>query len=325
MQPLSKYGHSLLKIPVRISSPVDPSFLWTGRFLGDYVSLDQPPSSPLPNLHIIARTHSLGEPDISLSFNVLHCGSGWAYITPGAGEVLTAPATFFSHWSYNLERLFGFAISHAFARQGGAIMHGAAFELDRQGVLVLGLSHGGKSTLSALALRVGARVVSDDTLLASRDQEGHMRVEALRENLYLREPTQTLLPDALQAGLRPASFRGEHRWVLDRSSAASFTRSVRPSTVLCTTIDRRLKATQVRPMAKADVLTELMRASSPLFLSPRYPVERAAMLPVLMGLAMSTSGFRVRLGQDLLANPDATFRRLLDATGDRGEFDDSEF
>jgi len=44
-----------------------------------------------------------------------------------------------------------------------------------------------------------------------------------------------------------------------------------------------------------------------------------------MGLAMSTSGFRVRLGQDLLANPDATFRRLLDATGDRGEFDDSEF
>jgi len=168
-------------------------------------------------------------------------------------------------------------------------------------------------------------VVSDDTLLASRDQEGHMRVEALRENLYLREPTQTLLPDALQAGLRPASFRGEHRWILDRSITASFTRSVQPSTVLCTTIDRRLKATQVRPMAKADVLTELMRASSPLFLSPRYPVERAAMLPVLMGLAMSTSGFRVRLGQDLLANPDATFRRLLDATGDRGEFDDSEF
>jgi len=314
----------ILKIPVRITSPVDPSFLWTGRFLGDYVSLDQPADFPVPNLHIIARTHNLDEPNIGLNFNVLHCGSGRAYIAPGAGEVLMAPATFFNHWSYNLERLFGFAINHALARQGGSIMHGAAFELNHRAVLILGLSRGGKSTLSALALRVGARVVSDDTLLASRDQEGHMRVEALRENLYLREPTQTLLPDALQAGLRPASFRGEHRWILDRSITASFTRSVQPSTVLCTTIDRRLKATQVRPMAKADVLTELMRAASPLFLSPRYPVERAATLPVLMGLAMNTSGFRVRLGQDLLADPDATFHRLLDATGDRGEFDDSE-
>ena len=238
--------------------------------------------------------------------------------------ILIAPVVFFNRESYALQRLFGYAVSHAFARQGGVYMHGAAFELGPQRILVLGLSRGGKSTLSALALRVGARVVSDDTLLASRDQEGHMRVEALRENLYLREPTQTLLPDALQAGLRPASFQGEHRWILDRSITASFTRSVQPSTVLCTTIDRRLKMTQVRPMAKADVLTELMRASSPLFLSPQYPVERAAMLLVLVGLAMNAPGFRVRLGHDLIGDPDATFHCLLDATGDRGEFDDSE-
>ena len=315
-----------LTIPVYIEEGLtEPIFLWTGSFLEDYISAKRQVEFPGASLRIIPHKGRVCKFNTSLNTDVFRHGTGQVFVTPGAGEVLTAPIAFLSRRSYALERLFGYAVSHAFARRGGVVLHGAAFEFGRRAVLILGLSRGGKSTLSALAFRVGARVVSDDTLLASRDQEGHVRVEALREDLYLREPTQTLLPDALRSGLRPASFRGEHRWVLDRSSAASFTRNVRPSTVLCTTIDRRLKATQVRPMAKAEVLTELMRASSPLFLSPRYPVERAAMLPVLMGLAMNTSGFRVRLGQDLLANPDATFRRLLDATGDRGEFDDSEF
>lgn len=302
-------------ISIRIKGAIAPYFLWTNGFLGDYVLLDQPVNPLSPDLHLIAGTAKTHKFAKNPSLDNLRRDKGQVIITPGQGEILTAPPVFFNRESYALQQLFGYAVSHAFARQGGIYMHGAAFDLDPHRVFVLGSSRGGKSTLSALALRAGARVVSDDTLLASRDQKGHIYVEALREDLYLREPTQTLLPDALRSGLRPASVRGEHRWVLDRSSAASFTRSVQPLTVLHTTIDRRLKATQVQPIAKADVLTELMRASSSLFLSPRYPVERAAMLPVLMGLAMSVSGFRVRLGQDLLADPDATFRRLLDTTG----------
>lgn len=297
-------------IPIRVTGPIAPSFLWADRFLGDYVALDESANSPSPNLHLIGTDH----PARLQHQDILRHGSGQVAITPGGGEVLTAPAAFFSQWSYALERLFGYAVSHAFARQGGAIMHGAAFELDHRAVLALGLSRAGKSTLSALALRAGAQVVSDDTLLVGQDRDGCTRVEALREEMYLREPTQTLLPAALQAGLQPTLLSGEHRWILDRSMAASFTRSIQPTLVLSTKVDRRLAATRFQPMAKTDVLAELIRAASPLFLSPRYPVERAAMLPVLMSLALRAPAFRVRLGRDLFATPDATFQRLLDET-----------
>lgn len=300
-------------IPIQITGPIAPFFLWADRFLGDYVALDELAHSPSPNLHLIGADH----PVRLQHQDILRHGSGQVAITPGGGEVLTAPAVFFSQQSYALERLFGYAVSHAFARQGGAIVHGAAFELDHRAVLTLGLSRAGKSTLSALALRAGAQVVSDDTLLVGQDRDGHTRVEALREEMYLREPTQTLLPAALQANLQPTLLSGEHRWMLDRSMAASFTRGIRPTLVLSTRVDRRLAVTRIQPMAKTDVLAELIRAASPLFLSLRYPVERAAMLPVLMNLALRAPGFRIRLGRDLFAAPDATFQRLLDATPNR--------
>ena len=310
-------------IPIQITGPIAPFFLWADRFLGDYVALDESVNSLSPNLHLIARTRGADHP-ASRNQDVLRHGSAQVAITPGGGEMLTAPAAFFSQRSYALERLFGYAVSHAFARQGGAIVHGAAFELDHRAVLALGLSRAGKSTLSALALRAGAQVVSDDTLLVGQDRDGCTRVEALREEMYLREPTQTLLPAALQAGLQPTRIRSEHRWILNRDRAECFTRSIRPSLVLSTKVDRRLAATRIQPMAKTDLLAELIRAASPLFLSPRYPVERAALLPVLMSLALRAPAFRVRLGRDLFATPDATFQRLLDETGNRDVFEDGE-
>lgn len=301
-------------IPVQITGTVLLSFLLADRFLADYVSLDPSADFHLSGLRLDARPHGVAAPRWPQELDILRHGSGQVAIKPGGGEWLSAPAAFLSQPSYALEQLFGYAVSHAFARQGGAVVHGAAFELDHRAVLALGLSRAGKSTLSALALRAGARVVSDDTLLVGQDRDGHTRVEALREEMYLREPTQTLLPAALQAGLQPTLLSGEHRWMLDRRMAASFTRSIRPSLVLCTRVDRRLAVTRIQPMAKTDVLAELIRAASPLFLSPRYPVERAAMLPVLMSLALRAPAFRVRLGRDLFAAPDATFQRLLDAT-----------
>lgn len=293
---------------------IAPSFLWENRFLADYVSLDLSVHNRLLRYPLEVRLCNVSAPHWPKNWDIMRYGSGQVAIQPGGGEVLTAPAAFFSQPSYALEQLFGYAISHAFARQGGAIIHGAAFQIEQRAVLTLGLSRAGKSTLSALALRAGAQVVSDDTLLLGLEQDGQPRVEALREALYLREPTQTLLPTALQNNLQPISIRSEHRWVLNRDSAEYFTRSIRPSLVLCTNVDRRLKVTHIHPMQKTDVLAMLIRAASPLFLSPRYPVERAAMLPVLTSLALRTPGFRVRLGRDLFATPDVTFSRLLNAT-----------
>lgn len=309
-------------IPITLSGPSAPAFLWRNRPVAEYVTLDEPGDAGFPSLCLQAISRSVDPVHRASQTGgddgrPMRAGRGRLTMTPGGGETLTAPAAFFDSPSWALERLFGFAVSHSLARQGGAILHGAAFALGPWPVLILGLSRAGKSTLCALALNAGACVVSDDTVLAGLDRTGAGCVEALRSDLYFREPTQTLLPARMQACLKPACLRGERRWIMERSHQPEcFIRCVHPATVWCTRIDRRRSATLIQPMAKSEVLAELVRAASPAFLSAQYPQERVALLPGLTALALRARGFRIRLGQDLFARPALAFHRLLDATAE---------
>jgi len=240
-------------------------------------------------------------------------GGGKVAITPGGGQQLMVPASLIQSRSPVVEMLLGFAVSHAFALQGGVVLHAAAFELEGRRVLSLGLSGGGKSTLAAAALRAGGRVVSDDLLLAGQDDAGFGRVEALRKDLSLRAPSHRLLPPALARRLSETNFAGESRLMLQRQNCPEcFMRGLRPDVILQTTVDRRLKKTRITPLTQADSLSVLIRSASPLFFSARYPAERAAMLPVLLRLAETIRGHRVRLGKDLMAAPETAMRALLD-------------
>ena len=66
------------------------------------------------------------------------------------------------------------------------VVHGAAVDLDGKGVLILGGSGTGKTTLAALATKCGARIVSDDLLLINTS-DGFLRCNALRRNMYVRD------------------------------------------------------------------------------------------------------------------------------------------
>ena len=202
---------------------------------------------------------------------------------------------------------------HALAMGGYVVSHAAALEVDGRALLVVGPSRAGKSTLSAAVLAAGGAVVSDDSVILGLDDKGAPSAGALRRDLWLRDGSVELLPEALRAQLWKTSSFGERRWGLERAEFPELFRSrVRPQATVLLHRDRRVKGYQLQRLSSAEGLAGLILASSPLFLSGRYPAEQGRCMPGLTGLVNRTPCFEVRMGRALVEDPAATIRRLVE-------------
>ena len=205
------------------------------------------------------------------------------------------------------------ALIHALAMGGFVVNHAAALEVGGAGLLVVGSSRAGKSTLCAAALAAGGAVVSDDSVILGLDDEGVAMAGALRRNLWLRSGSVDLLPEGLRARLLETTSFGERRWGLERVAFPEiFQTRVRPKAIVLLRRDLRVREFALRRVSSADGLAALILASSPLFLSARYPVEREKCMPTLLALVNGTPCFEVRMGRVLVADPVAAVRRLVE-------------
>ena len=203
------------------------------------------------------------------------------------------------------------ALMHGAALQGVAFMHAGAFRIVSAGILAMGLTGSGKSTLAVASLHQGSRIVSDDVVLLGRDASGRLLVRTARRDAYLRRASCRVVP----APLRPKLQReggSSGKWILRRDACPGrFALACTPKVAMRVRLDRRRKQPMVRRLSTAEVLAELINASSPLMVSAPYAAERAALMPVLVAFAETVPGFEVRMGTDLLTRPEATVKRLL--------------
>lgn len=209
--------------------------------------------------------------------------------------------------------LFHVALAREQAIRGLPTLHAAGLSTECGNVVVLGSSRSGKSTLCALALAQGARIVSDDLLLVDRNSRQEIEVVAMRDELHFRSPTDELLPAKLreQMQLAGSSTKRETHWVLQRKSQACFIDRGRVDAIWFTRIDRRRRNTVLTPVPVRLALARLISGSSPLFLSGRFPRERAASLPVLLDMAKTLPAFSLTLGRDLFQSPESLYARLM--------------
>ena len=205
------------------------------------------------------------------------------------------------------------ALIHALAMGGYVVNHAAALEVDGAAFLAVGPSRAGKSTLSAAVLAAGGTVVSDDSVILGLDDDGAPAAGALRRDLWLRDGTPELLPEGIRARLWEASSFGERRWGLERAAYPGlFRTNVHPQAIVLLHRDLRVKGYQLRRVSSAEGLVGLIRASSPLFLSGRYPVERGRCMPALEALVNTAPCFEVRMGRALVEDPVATVGRFVE-------------
>jgi hypothetical protein len=218
--------------------------------------------------------------------------------------------------SSEFDRAIDLCVTHAIALRGGVVVHGAAFDAGGRGVLVVGDSGSGKSTVAAAALRLGARVVSDDLLLVARRSSGGIGVETLRCELYFRAPGVSIVPPSMVEKLVPIPDSEEVRWRLTPDDEpSSFVDSVVPGRLWLVSVDRRLRESRIAAVDQAEALAWLVRGMSGLSLSGGFDDERIPILDLLADLVASCPAVKVRLGRDLLAEPEDTMDRILVSGG----------
>jgi hypothetical protein len=208
------------------------------------------------------------------------------------------------------ELLIGAALGHLLARRGLAVLHACAFDCGGVGVIGLGESFGGKSTVAVASVRAGGTVVSDDLILAGLGAGGGVELRPLRTYWFLRGSTGRIVPTRINGDMWETVENGEPRWVIPRGGAEIIDR-LKPELLWLLSVDRRLGESRIAEIDQAVAFAALVRASSPIFLSRHFPRERAALLPVLRALTEGCRGWRVRLGTRLLDEPAVEIERLI--------------
>lgn len=238
--------------------------------------------------------------------------AGVAWILPGGriARVATDPAF---DGLFEIDELIGAGLTQAMALAGRVPLHGMAAEIDGVGVLAVGQSMAGKSTLALATLHAGGRVVSDDFLLVG-SEPGRPEIRALRRDLYVREGSYGLIPDELRERFSAAGA-GPGRQVLRQDDVPErFAAAVTPEVVWFMDGERAASAIEAHKISQAAALALMIAATSPLFVSGRYREERARVLPALAAIVESARCFSVRLGAVLLRSPGIVMRELLART-----------
>jgi hypothetical protein len=214
---------------------------------------------------------------------------------------------------FEFDLLVDVGVNHLLARQGLPVLHSCGFEFDGVGVLGLGESFSGKTTVSVAAMRAGGRVVSDDAVLVVPGDGGVYSLLPVRSYGWLRGKTLDIVPSELHDRMVESDENGQPRWVLDREAGGEgFVDRNTPDVIWVQSVDRRLKESRIEPVDQGQVFAALIRASSPLYLSRHCPEIRDKLIPVFQQLCAQCRGFRVRLAPRLLEDPEGEMAMLID-------------
>jgi hypothetical protein len=114
--------------------------------------------------------------------------------------------------------------------------------------------------------------------------------------------------------LRELHAFGEDRWGLERDDCGErFRTRLRLDAIVLLGRDRRLRGFDLRALSAADGLAGILMASTALFFSSRYSVERDRCLGGLSALVNAVPCYSLRMGTNLIADPVATVQSLVAA------------
>ncbi len=170
---------------------------------------------------------------------------------------------------------------------------------DDAGVLLVGPSDSGKSTLAYSLVRRGWRHVSDDSVLLRA--EGGARVEALafRRTFALDFAAQAIFPELHAA--RKVQMGPEEKWTVALESvypAQAAARCAPHVLVLPEIADQ--PASEIAPARAAEALRAVAGQSALLTLEPQRAAAHMEALARLVGQARC---YRLRAGRDLIDDP----------------------
>ena len=233
---------------------------------------------------------------------------------PGGGSALWL-AAHVSADTFYFKSLMQTLVARASATVGGAVLHSGLVESDGRGLLLVGGSGSGKSSLAAFALLAGARFVSDDMVLIARDGE-RFAGRAFRAYSLLRPATFEALPDGLaRLTVKVTAEEGtKHLLTRDRLGERAVERAPIDA-LLLPRVDAAAPATgdgfSLVDVPKSAAVARLLGCLDTSPFLPGLEAERAAAAASIVEVARTLPCFEVAMSSRFLTEPGACVRRLL--------------
>lgn len=268
------------------------------------INSGEPPAVP-PGLERYAARHGVCHTD-GETYHLEVSGSRVVVGPPGSRRVDVwlgeAPR---ARGPVALVNVMSYTMHMALRRCGLHDLHaaGAVEPTGGAGVLLVGASNSGKSTLALRLARAGWRYLSDDLLVLHEEGEGRIRARGLRRLFAVSAPTLAgcdlpRLEEALGSPVNsdPDKRRLDPAVVFPGGRAAS----CEPRAIYFPVITGEA-ASRVEALGQAEVMTRLLK------LCPWASFDAAARdhLAFLGRLARQARGYVLRAGRDVLADPDS--------------------
>lgn len=206
---------------------------------------------------------------------------------------------------------------HLLFGRGVLPAHGACIVERTRGLLFLGDSQSGKSTLTLAALMAGQKVVSDDAVLLRSGRKNRLRVRSLRRDLSFRVGALALAPPEL-GGLLCDEWTGwEKRLVLSRDRCPEFfadSAEVSGLFILENVLsgaerDSASRAVRASPRA---ALAALVGKSSPIAYDRWSSQTAGEVLSFATSIAENVPAYFLKPGTDVIRTPAEALERISD-------------
>jgi hypothetical protein len=205
--------------------------------------------------------------------------------------------------SWHIARPFLHAIKGLSLQSQWTPIHAAAVALDGAGILIVGKSGAGKTSLAVGCALAGWDYLGDDAVIVRADPA---TVGALYASARLRADTFDLFPRAMAASLGISDDAGELKAEVDMALLRPLGRP--EAAIRAIVVPRRTDEAMLRfePISRPDVLHRLMAAAHQSLMGDEAPA-----FAKLAGLVSSVPSYFFYPGRDPAAAP-AAFARLID-------------
>ncbi len=200
-------------------------------------------------------------------------------------------------------RFFPIALSELLRTRGVYYLHAAAVTGPRGGVIFVGDSEAGKSTLAYTAMRDGMKLLCDDGILFSVEPSGHAYVEPYYRELAVHESTLTD-EDRVSAAPTEPMHTGEDRVRFTPAASRCAGRALVQSVLR---IERSPTPSHIAEQSPSELFEELVHQNPFVALTPHLAPAHVAALGCLLRSARLGV---VRSGPDVLQQPGTTGRLL---------------
>jgi hypothetical protein len=184
--------------------------------------------------------------------------------------------------------------------------------LDGRSIVLLGDSEPGKSTLTLAALTLGGEVLSDDWILL-RQRDGQPVATSLRTDMLLRpsDATQALI----NRGPGHYASRAAHDqkiWLKRPSSYPRLNELPCDALVHLEACGERPATTRLNSLSPVQAYAHLLEGTSAVLFSSIFNDEAASLHRLSLSLVQKPA-FSTTTGYDLIEDPEAVWRSILDA------------